>query len=115
MTNAFTEIVDNSMKIRNAFNEQVIKGAKSIGRTAEKYAKADCPVASGRLKNSISYTVTDDFAEIGIYIGTNVVYASYVEFIDRFKHPVGKAHFLRDAATTHNAEYTALMETALKV
>lgn len=30
------------------------------------------------------------------------------------KHTNGKAHFLRDSATTHGDEYRKILETALK-
>ncbi len=108
--NAFATIIDNSAQIIAAFNEKVRRGNEAIGLRAETYAKGDCPVETGRLRGSISHATQED----GIYIGTNVEYASYVEFIDRYRHPVGKAHFLRDAATTHNDEYKAIMEASLK-
>lgn len=47
------------------------------------------------------------------YVGTNVEYAPYVEFIDRYHHNVGKAHFLRDGAVNHVNELKAVAETAL--
>lgn len=125
MTGFATEIIDNAAQIRNMFNQQVINGAKSIGVTAEKYAKDDCPVGTpestgkpgyvgGTLKGSISHGVMSGSLQIIAYIGTNVKYAPYVEFIDKYKHQTGKAHFLRDAATTHNDEYKSIMEAALK-
>lgn len=48
-----------------------------------------------------------------IYIGTNVEYGEEVETLNR-KHTTGRAHFLRDAATTHNDEYNDLMKAALQ-
>lgn len=47
------------------------------------------------------------------YIGTNVEYAPYVEFMDNKHHNVGKAHFLRDGAMNHQNELKAVAEAAL--
>lgn len=52
--------------------------------------------------------------EHAVYIGTNVEYAPYVEYDDKAQHSSGKAHFLRDAATTHSAKYKAIMKAALQ-
>lgn len=103
------DITDNSKIVLKALQEQVFKGLVSIGERAEFYAKADCPVATGRLQNSITHKIKDKT----IYIGTNVEYAAPVEFRD-VNHQSGKAHFLRDAGTTHGEEYSAKMKAALK-
>lgn len=113
MADSLSNIIDNSAEIRNAFNKQVILGAKAIGSKAEGYAKGDCPVDTGRLRNSISNKVTSGQLVISVYIGTNVEYAPYVEYRD-VSHKTGKAHFLRDAATTHNDEYEKTMKAALE-
>ena len=103
---------DNTKEALNHFKEQLVIGMKSIGLTAEGYAIDDCPVDTGRLRDSISNAIVEE--EKAIYIGTNVEYAPYVEYNDNAHHEVGKAHFLRDAATTHSDEYKAIMEAALK-
>lgn len=41
---------------------------------------------------------------MAVYVGTNVWYGVYVEMIEYYRHNVGKAHFLRDAATSHKDE-----------
>lgn len=115
MANDGMQIINNADKIIEAFNKQVKLGLKAIGLKAEGYAKADCPVKTGRLKNSISNAIQED----GVYIGTNVEYAPYVEYREDLRHDPpeyggGKAHFLRDAATTHGDEYKQTMEDALK-
>ena len=81
-----------------------------IGEAAEGYAKDNCPVDTGRLRNSISYKVKGE----DCYIGTNVEYAPQQEFGDHFQHKVGRAHFLRDAATTHGDEYKNILEETMK-
>ena len=100
---------NNFLDVLNASKEQMQKGLKAIAMKAETYAKADCPVDTGRLRNSISNDVKGDSA----YIGTNVEYAPVIEFKD-MNHKTGKAHFLRDAASTHGDEYKEIMKAALK-
>jgi len=105
------KISDHSDKVIAAMKDKVLLGLKSIGAEAEGYAKDDCPVDTGRLRNSIANEVVD--SENAVYIGTNVEYAPYVEYGD-YKHTTGKNHFLRDAAANHGDHYKAIMEAALK-
>lgn len=105
----------HTSEVLAAMHEQVAIALETIGQEAEGYAKDDCPVDTGRLRNSISHAVEGD----DVYIGTNVEYAPYVEFNEKARHDPpdfggGKAHFLRDAATTHGDHYKAIMEAALK-
>ena len=109
MANIDVSITSNKDEILNAFREQIAKGLEVVGSTAEGYAKDDCPVDTGRLRNSIAYAVEDS----EVYIGTNVEYAPIVEYRD-ISHKTGKAHFLRDEATTHGDEYQAIMRAALQ-
>ena len=106
------KLTDNSPQVLAAFERQCILGLKAIGQEAEGYAKEECPVDTDRLRSSISNKVEE--GEKAAYIGTNVEYAVYVEYRDNVYHPVGKAHFLRDAATTHGEHYKSIMEAALK-
>ncbi len=101
---------DNREQIANAIKSAIAKGLETIGLVAEGYAKADVPVDTGRLRNSITHTTDGKDA----YIGTNVEYAPYVEFNEKLSHPNGgKAHFLRDAAANHASEYAQIMHDAL--
>lgn len=103
------KFIDNSSKVMSAFRKQCEMGMDAIGITAETYAKKDVPVDTGRLRNSIAH----DADEKKAVIGTNVEYARKIEFVE-MKHTNGKAHFLRDSATTHGDEYRKILETALK-
>lgn len=104
------KIDDHSAEVLAAMKSQVLLGLEAIGQEAEGYAKEDCPVDTGRLRNSIAHAVVD--SEKAVYIGTNVEYAPYVEYRDA-RHTTGKAHFLRDAAADHGDHYKAIMEAAL--
>lgn len=106
------QITDHSAEVLAAMHKQVMLGLEACGQEAEGYAKDECPVDTGRLRNSISHKVVD--SEQAAYIGTNVEYAPYVEFNDKAKHPSGKAHFLRDAAVTHSDKYKSIIDAALR-
>ena len=101
---------DNSKEFIEAKNEAVKIALETIGLKAEGYAKRECPVDTGRLRNSIAYTT----AESDVYVGTNVEYAPRVEYDDKVYHTVGNAHFLRNAATQHSDEYKEIVEKQLK-
>ena len=106
------EFIDLSPEVIRAMNQQALLGLEAIGMTAEGYAKDDCPVDTGRLRNSITHEVIA--AEKAVYIGTGVEYAPYVEYGDKAVHKTGKSHFLKDAAANHADHYKAIMEAALK-
>lgn len=126
------EFKDHSKEALEAEKKAVEKALMKMGMKAEGYAKRNCPVDTGRLRNSITYA-TSEYHSSGkspaegsdyspharpdnndVYIGTNVEYAVYVEFNDRAAHEVGHAHFLRNAATDHTDEYKRILESALK-
>lgn len=68
------KITDNSDLVKNALEEQIEAALIAIGMTAETYAKRDCPVDTGRLRNSITHAV--EAGEQAVYIGSNVEYAA---------------------------------------
>lgn len=111
MADNFVSIVDNTLKAFELIDKAKVRGLEAIGATAEKYAKEECPVDTGRLRSSISHAVINEEYTI---IGTNVEYAQYVEFDDTKKHTSGKAHFLRDAALNHSDEYQSLMKESIR-
>lgn len=102
------KITDNSDLVKNALEEQIEAALIAIGMTAETYAKRDCPVDTGRLRNSITHEVRMD--ENATYIGSNVEYAAFVEMgTKRMK----ARPYLRPAATNHTEEYKSLVKQAL--
>ena len=62
------QIISNSAEVLAAMREQVLLGLESIGQECEGYAKDDCPVDTGRLRNSITHDVVD--SENAVYVGT---------------------------------------------
>ena len=89
--------------------DKIPKILETIGLIAEGYAKRLCPVDTGRLRNSISHA--SDFVEKAEYIGTNVIYAPYVELGTSKQKP---QPYLRPAVQDHAEEYKSIVESALK-
>lgn len=130
------EYRDNSKEVIEAFHEALHRGLTAVGMKAETYAKKDCPVDTGRLRNSITYAIAGYEAHVKSYRRDNVsggttqkhekyqyngvadgrkdeaVYlgtnVEYGPFVE-FKKP-----FLRPAATEHNSEYKGLIENSMK-
>ena len=105
---------------------------------AKKKITAAGAVDTGRLRNSITYALAGEEAHVksykankggkdretytydgtaegkrgsGVYIGTNVEYAVFVENGAQGRTAV---HFLQDAATGHTDQYKKLMEDSMK-
>ena len=132
------EYRDNTEEVLSALKAAIKRGNEAIGMTAERHAKKKCPVDTGRLRNSITYALAGEETHVksyrankggkdretytyegtaegkkgrGVYIGTNVEYAVFVENGARGRTAV---HFLQDAATGHTDEYKQLMEDSMK-
>lgn len=106
MSNFFIAL-DNSELVIQASYAQIEKALKSVALSAEKYAKRDCPVDTGRLRSSITHETDKNTA----YIGTNVEYAPYVEMgTSRMR----AQPFLEPAMEQHLSEYKEMIETILK-
>ena len=103
---------DNTQAVEDAINKAIARALEKVGLVAEGYAKAGCPVDTGRLRNSITHVTDPDSGKA--YIGTNVEYAKYVEFREDVSHKNGHAHFLRDAAAEHAAEYAEIIRGELR-
>ena len=100
-------IEDNTDEWGEAYRAGVARGLEEMGLAAEGYAKALCPVDTGRLRNSITHAREDELHEV---IGTNVEYGRYVELgTSRAK----AQPFLAPAAGGHTGEYAQIMRSAL--
>lgn len=128
----------NVQVVLSEFEKKVERGFEAIGIEAEKDAKIDVPVDSGRLKNSITfatqvyhspgnstmkagetpadppeYATQETPEKNALYLGSNVSYAEPVETLNR-PHTTGKAHFLRDALAQHCDRHRKLMKKSLE-
>ena len=131
---------DNTDEVLSALEKAKIRGLTAIGMTAEGHAKKKITQAkavdTGRLRNSITFAVSGESANISsysgdhgeeggsysgtapndkdkaVYIGTGVKYAIGIETGSHRK--AGGVHFLQDAASNHSDEYKRLMEDSMK-
>lgn len=71
------KFTDNSEKVKEELQKSVLRALEKCGLVGEGYAKKQCPVDTGELRNSISHLVDED--QKAVYIGTNSEYGPYVE------------------------------------
>lgn len=109
MKSADVKITDNSAEVLKALPEQIERALLAIGLAAESYAKENCPVDTGRLRNSITHEVRTD--EKAVYIGSNVEYAAFVEL---GTSKMRARPYLTPAATQHGDEYKGILKDSLE-
>lgn len=106
-------IDDHTRDVERVVEEKIKTALGLMGEVVERYAKEECPVDTGRLRNSLTHEAGQDNGDICEYVGSAVEYAPFVEYIERFHHPVGKAHFLRDAGQDHISELREVAAASL--
>lgn len=127
------DITDNSPEVLAAFQDAALRALEKCGLTAEGYAKKECPVDTGALRNSITHEVDD--GEPAVYIGTNQEYAPYVELGTgvyysggrptpwTYQDAEGNWHmthgqraqpYLKPAVADHSSTYRGILEGELK-
>ena len=131
---------DNSKEYKDLLNQAIRRGLRAIGMTAETHAKSNCPVDTGYARNSITYALSGESANISAYkadkgkgekplqtgeyrgtlgkiddtyvtIGSNVEYFPFIEEGARGRQAL---HVLRKAATDHKDEYKQLLTDSIK-
>ena len=131
---------DNSKEYKDLLNQAIRRGLRTIGMTAETHAKENCPVDTGYARNSITYALSGESANISAYkadkgkgekppktgeyrgtlgeiednyvaIGSNVEYFPFIEEGARGRQAL---HVLRKAATDHKDEYKQLLTDSIK-
>lgn len=101
------ELIDHSDEVIDEMKKTMERALEKIGMVGEAYAKEECPVDTGRLRNSISHAVDDNTA----IIGTNVEYAPYVEL---GTSKMDAQPYLRPAVENHIKEYKEIAKGELK-
>ena len=112
MANKIAEVT-----IENDHTEEVLQALKenedailfAWGEAAEGYAKTECPVDTGRLRNSITHGTSE--SEHAVYIGTNVEYAPYVEL---GTSRMAARPFLKPAVTEHTEDFKRIADSILE-
>ena len=134
------EFKDNSEEYEYLLVQAIRHGLRAIGMAAETYAKENCPVDTGYARNSITYALSGETADISSYeadrgkgdkppktgeyrgtlgeiednyvvIGSNVEYFPFIEEGARGRKAY---HTLRKAATDHKDEYKQLLTDSIK-
>ena len=134
------EFKDNSEEYELLLIQAIRHGLRAIGMTAETYAKSNCPVDTGYARNSITYALSGETADISSYkadsgtngeppktgeyrgtlgkiddnyvaVGSNVEYFPFIEEGARGRQAL---HVLRKAATDHKDEYKQLLTDSIK-
>lgn len=134
------EFKDNSKEYKELLAKAIRHGLRAIGMAAETYAKENCPVDTGYARNSITYALSGETADISSYeadrgkngeppktgeysgtmgkiednyvvIGSNVEYFPFIENGARGRKAL---HVLRKAATDHKDEYKQLLTDSIK-
>ena len=108
MSDIDVKITDNHDKVIKALQQQLRAALEEAGQQAVAHAKSTVPVNTGKLKNSINYSVSDD----NVKIGTDVEYGKYVELGSIHNHTA--AHFLLNAMQNNTSEYKQTIENHLK-
>lgn len=106
------KFVSHKDEIEKELEHRIYQTLEAWGETAERYAKSETPVDTGRLRNSITYQTDVQGGEMAV--GTDVEYAEWVETNDDARHPTGRAHFIRDSIAIHLDEYEILANRFLK-
>lgn len=107
ITVAVVNITDNTDLIKSASDAAIAKALEMCGLHAEGYAKLLCPVATGRLKNSLTHSPEGKYTEV---IGTDVEYAIYVEAGTSRQRA---QPFLKPALVNHVGEYEKIIKSVL--
>ena len=131
---------DNSEEYKSLLAQAIRRGLRTIGMKAETHAKENCPVDTGYARNSITYALSGETADISSYkadrgkngkppktgeyrgtlgkiddnyvaIGSNVEYFPFIEEGARGREA---RHTLRKAATDHKDEYKQLLTDSIK-
>ena len=108
MSDIDVKITDNHDKIIKVFEQQLQAALNEVGQQVTEHAKSTVPVDTGKLKNSIDYSVNDG----KLKVGTDVEYGKYVELGS--VHNPAASHFLRDAMQNNAEEYKQTIESNLK-
>lgn len=108
-------MIDVTFKVNNVelvgeeLENAVKRALMECGATAENYAKADAPVDTGRLRNSMAHKMVSDTT---VAIGSDVEYAKYQEL--GTSRGIKPKYFLTNAVRDHIGEYESIIRRNLK-
>ena len=110
-------------RLRNSITHTTAKNAgQSYSYSYKTYTKSELDkmwgkkgvVAMRKAQSETAETHRGGAKPNEVYVGTNVEYAIPQETNDRYKHTVGGAHFLKNAAANHGDVYEKILKKQLK-
>lgn len=101
------KVESNKDDVLSEVARKLDKALEIIGLTAEAYAKTNCPVDTGNLRNSITHRTGENY----VAIGTNVEYAPYVEM---GTSSMKARPYLQPAIENHLTQYEDIIKNNLK-
>ena len=121
------EIVRNLKKQKGLISRTITQGLDEIGLKGVKNLKQNTPTITGRLKNSMSYSIENKVvnpdtpdekndevksnpSKKEVIIGTNVVYAAWVEFMSK----TGSAGYMIRSYNQTKKQANRIMERIFK-
>ena len=128
----FRIAIDNTGKVGEELELAIVRALEICGGKAETYAKLNCPVDTGLLRNSITHAVEGNAPSVQsykankgdaqgsysgsigkkgdhtVYVGSNVSYAA-----DNELHHKTKSGFIRHSLENHMEEYKTVIQSEL--
>ena len=109
----FKIIENHRAEVEQRLDDAIERALTAVGTQVTNYARANAPVDTGRLKNSITFETLSD--EDAVVIGSNVEYAPYQELsTSKMKAANGGKGFLRPAIQDHFEEFKNIFENELQ-
>lgn len=103
-------VSDNTGEFASALAAALRNATEQCGLICEGYAKKECPVDTGYLRNSITHETSVDGTAYAAVIGTNTEYAKHVEMGTSKQRA---QPYLKPAAADHAGKYAAIFREAL--
>lgn len=107
---------DNTEYVLQAIDRALAEALDDLGQAVQHHAQELCPVDTGRLRNSITYTLGDSdygFPGMGASVGRELTVGSEVEYAAYVELGTSRTRaqpFLRPAAERYSDEYRSIVE-----
>jgi len=109
------ELIDVlARKAPQEFHRTAVGAMTGASAQVTNWAKMNSPVDTGRLRSSMRFEVKPTFGNVQGVIGSNVVYAPFVEFGGGKPRGVGRIPFLQPAVEEHQSQIKAIFEKAFR-
>lgn len=98
---------DNRAAVASKLKQAIATALDVTGAKIETKAKQNCPVDTGRLRNSITHQMQGDTS---VVIGSNVEYAKFVELGTSRRRATP---YLKPAAETAQSDFASAIKSAM--